>query len=190
MLSKIRLVLSILGLVILGALILFTVLYFKQLKETERYKGNYEAVVKDRSLQQELTYKEFKYLYNDYVAQLKELRDYGVKLKNVENLIHVNYFIKDSTIYKDTLIPIYDTIKDYYCSDFTINADCWSIAGSVENNNVIINEHTSQDSILVVLYKQKRKCLFEKRRVRAIVYSQCSGDTLAIINNLKLIKAH
>ena len=42
------------------------------------------------------------------------------------------------------------------------------------------------DNILVALYREKRKCLFEKQRARAIAISACTGDTLSVMRNIKI----
>lgn len=183
---KIRLILAAIFIVLLVAVGFLSWGLAEAIKDKNRYKTNLEAAVKDKDVQQQLTYKEFKYLYDDYVKQINNLKEYGVKLRNVENLIHVNYVLRDSVIYRDTLVYVFDTIREEPYADFDINAKCWHIKGNVCGNVVEIEDFNMQDSILILLYKEKKKCLFERTRVKAIAYSYCTGDTLSIINNLKL----
>jgi len=69
-----------------------------------------------------------------------------------------------------------------------INGECYSISGQIVGDTLEVWRHQSNDELLVSLYKEKRKCLFAKRRVKAIAISACKGDTLAILRNLKIVK--
>lgn len=170
--------------VLLGLLSLFVSLYVKQIKETKRVKNNYDIELsQELDRQQILTTKELRKYYEDEISTLKS---HGVKASQVENIIKVKYNWKDTTITRDTLCYFYDTIKDYTIAHFDIKSSCNQIKGYVFNDTIEINSIETNDILLISLYREKRKCLFKKRGIRAIAISECKGDTLAILRNLKV----
>lgn len=167
-----------------AAIVVLSVCLKRQGDEKRRIKENYEAEVRrDLARQQTVDVRELK----EYFAKEVEiLKANGIKPRNVENIIEVSYILKDSTRYRDTLVYVYDTIRNARKADFCVVADCYSIDGRITDDTLEIYGLTAYDDILVALYREKRKCLFEKQRVKAIAISACSGDTLAILRNLKI----
>jgi hypothetical protein len=86
------------------------------------------------------------------------------------------------------LIEYYDTIFIVTFSDFEISTDCHRVIGYILSDTLAIQSIETTDKILVSLYREKMKCLFKKRGVRAIAISECKGDTLTILRNLKVGK--
>lgn len=154
-------------------------------REMKRIKSNYDAQLSDQSYQQTLTPAELKKYFADEIARLKE---YGVRTRNIENIVNVQYLYRDTLIYRDTLVWVYDTVTDYKFSPFDICTPCWSVFGKVIGDTVELYDVSVNDEIDVAIYREKRKCLFDKRRVKAIAISRCSGDTLRILRNIKVEK--
>ena len=180
------LIIGAIGLLFVGGIAALCGVIIHQKKELKRVKANYEALVQgENDVQQQITKAEFKEYFSEQAALIKE---YGVKAGQVQNFIEVKYVIKDSTRVKDTLVYVYDTINDTKKSDFHLEGKCWSLDGTVSDNTIEAYNYESNDKLSVALYKEKRKCLFAKRRVKAIAVSECKGDTLAILRNLKIGK--
>lgn len=153
-------------------------------KELRRVADNYAAeIAGDYSRQQELTVREFKQYFGREVSQLKE---YGIKAGRVENVVEVRYIVKDTTRWRDTLVYVYDTVRNVTAAPFDIKGGCWEVSGQVRGDTLEVASVSMADDITVALYREKRKCLFERTRVRAIAISRCSGDTVAVTRNLKI----
>jgi hypothetical protein len=155
-------------------------------KEKDRLAYNLEVEMSNsHDTQQTITYAELKEYFSKEIQTLKE---HGVRPKNVENIINVQYRLIDTLLYRDTLIYVYDTVKSLRKANFDIRSQCWSVSGYVDSSDIYIDNFDFNDSITVALYKERRKCLFEKRKVKAIAISQCKGDTLHVYRNLKINK--
>lgn len=169
-----------------AAIVIMAVCLKKQGDEKRRIKENFDVEVrKDLSRQQKIDVGELKEYFRKEVETLKE---HGIKPREVENIIEVSYFYRDTTIYRDTLIYIYDTVRSVKRADFCVQSDCYNIDGQIIGDTLEIYGITAQDDILISLYKEKAKCLFGKRRVKAIAISGCTGDTMAIKRNLLIGK--
>jgi len=173
-------------LLMIAAIVILSISLNNVIKENRRIKSNYEAEVrKEYARQQTIDVRELK----DYFAKEVEiLKEHGIKPRNVENIIEVSYILRDSTRYRDTLVYVYDTIRKSKTADFCVVADCYSVDGQIFDDTLEIRSVEAYDELLIALYREKRKCLFEKQKVKAIAISGCSGDTLAILRNLKIEK--
>ena len=173
--------------VLLASLVaLFSSLWIKQKKETKRQKSNFEIeLIQELDRQQEISKKQFKELFEKEVATLKE---YDIKPKQVENIIKIAYNYIDTLIGRDTLVWIYDTIREYEIAYFDVLSECNRVKGSVFADTVEITSVEPMDSLLIALYEEKRKCLFKRRAVKAIAISECKGDTLQVLRNLEVGK--
>lgn len=166
----------------IAAIIIMAVCLKKQGTEKRRLKENLDIELKkDKSYQQTIDANELKEYFHKEVETLKE---FGIRPKDVQSIVEVTYFYHDTTVYRDTLVYIYDTIKSAKTADFCVETDCFNIDGQIIGDTLEIYDIKSYDEIMVALYKEKRKCLFDKRRVKAIAVSGCSGDTIAIKRNL------
>lgn len=173
------------GVVAIVLIIILICTTCKLRKEKARLSNNYEAIITDKAQQQELTIRELKKYYSDEIDKLKAQ---GVKPNQIQHLVEIEYNVIDTTIYHDSLIKIYDTIRHDYVSYFSIQAQCNQIDGNIVNDTITITKIASNDSLLLALY-QTKKCIVPKyRRYRAICLSACKGDTLSIINNIKIVK--
>lgn len=169
-----------------AAIVIMAVCLKKQGDEKRMLKENYDIELsKDHSRQQTIDVQELKEYFSKEVATLKE---HGIKPRDVENIVEVTYYVHDTTVYRDTLVYVYDTVRKAHKADFFVQTDCYSIDGQIIDDTLEISGFTAQDEILVSLYKEKRKCLFGKRRVKAIAISGCTGDTMAIKRNLLIWK--
>ena len=169
-----------------AAIVIMAICLKKQGDEKRRLKENFDIEVrKDLARQQKIDVQELKEYFSKEVEALKE---YGIRPKDVQNIVEVTYFYHDTTVYRDTLVYIYDTIRSEKTADFCVQTDCFSVEGQVIGDTLEICDVKSQDELLIALYKEKKKCLFDKRRVKAIAISGCSGDTLAIKRNLLIEK--
>jgi hypothetical protein len=90
--------------------------------------------------------------------------------------------------YKDTLIEYYDTSFIVTFSDFDIKTDCHRVIGYILSDTLAIQSIETTDKLLISLYKEKMKCLFKKRGIKAIAISECKNDTLQVLRNLKVGK--
>lgn len=174
---------KVVGVVIMvAAIVIMAICLKRQGAEKRRLKENYDIELsKDHSRQQTVDVQELKDYFSKEVATLKE---HGIKPRDVENIIEVTYYVHDTTIYRDTLVYIYDTIRNAHRADFCVETNCYNIDGQIIGDTLEIYGITAQDELLISLYKEKRKCLFGKRRVRAIAIIKCTGDTMAIKRNL------
>lgn len=183
---KKNLILLAFGLLMVAAMATTIAIAVKQTKEIKRLRENFNIeVIGEHNVQQNVTKKELKELFKEELAELKK---YGVKPGQIENIINVEYRYIDTMRYRDTLVWVYDTVIRAHRTPFEIDGDCYSISGEIYADTLVIGCYQSNDEILLSLYKEKRKCLFEKRKVRAIAVSACKGDTLAILRNLKVVK--
>lgn len=169
---------------LLIAVVALSIALSKMKKEKDRLALNLEVEMTDsHDTQQTITYAEFK----EYFAkEVKDLKEHGIKTKNVENIINVQYRLIDTLLYRDTLIYVYDTVKSVIKADFSVKTQCWQVSGYVDSADIYIGSFDLTDSITIALYREKRKCLFEKQKVKAIAISQCKGDTLKVYRNLKI----
>lgn len=170
--------------ILLLVVVVLAIAVFSLKKEKDRLALNLEVEMSNNyDAQQTITYNELK----EYFAkEVKTLKEYGVKTKNIENIVNIEYRYSDTLLYRDTLIYVYDTIKLLKTAEFDLDGQCWSVSGYVDTANVYIKNVSVHDSIVLALYKEKRKCLFEKRKVKAIAISSCKGDTLHVYRNLKI----
>lgn len=172
--------------VVIAMLAITISMLVKSNKEIDRLKNNFDIEITGRKdTQQTITPKELKKYFSDEVAKLKE---YGVLAKNIENIVNVSYVYRDTMLYRDTLVYVYDTITNTKYAPFSFDSKCWSIAGFIKDDTVGVDNVVFNDDILISLYKEKRKCLFERRKIKAIAISDCTGDTLNILRNLKIEK--
>jgi len=169
---------------------LFIVIWVNNSTEKEQLKTNFEIELNNiRERQQQLTGKELKTFHKDITDTLQ---NYGIKPKQVENIVKISYRYKDSVIpkyeliFRDTIIKLFDTSKIVFATDINVATKCNIIKGNIIDNVLTINSIETTDTLLISLYKEKRKCLFRKRGIKAIAISQCKGDTLTILNNLKI----
>lgn len=165
------------------AIIILSVSLHKANKEKRRVQDNWEAAVSDRSRQQTIDVGELKEYFKKEVEMLKE---FGIRPRDMEHIVEVSYVYRDTTVYRDTLIYVYDTVRETKLADFCVETKCFNVDGRIIGDTLEIYDIAMADEILVALYKEKRKCLFDKRRIKAIAISACSGDTLAILRNLKV----
>lgn len=168
-------------------IVIMAVCLKKQGDEKRRIKDNYEAEVRrDMARQQTIDVAELKKYFADEVETLKK---FGIKPRNVENIVEVAYVYRDTTVYRDTLIYIYDTVRSAKTADFCVQTGCFNIDGQIVGDTLEIRDIAAYDEITVALYREKRKCLFERQKVKAIAISGCSGDTLAVLRNLNVENA-
>lgn len=173
----------IVAVLMVAAIVVLSVLLHNANKEKNRVQDNWEAAVSDRSRQQTIDVGELKEYFHDKVETLKK---FGIKPLNVDNIVEVSYVYRDTTIYRDTLIYIYDTVREVRTADFCIDTKCFNVDGRIIGDTLEVYDIGMSDDILIALYREKRKCLFQRQKVKAIAISGCSGDTLAIIRNLKI----
>ena len=166
-----------------AAIVILSVCLHKANNEKRRVQGNWEAAVSDRSRQQTIDVGELKEYFHEEVEMLKH---FGIRPRDVEHIVEVSYVYRDTTVYRDTLIYVYDTVREERTADFCVETKCFNVDGRVTGDTLEIYDIAMTDEILVALYKEKRKCLFDRRRVKAVAASACSGDTLAILRNLKI----
>jgi hypothetical protein len=183
---KTKLILIAISAILAALLSIMVSLYSKEKKESQRQGNNYRIELKQKlDEQQEITKIELKKYYEEEIQILKEQR---IKPEQIQNIIKIKYNFIDTTVVKDTLIYVYDTITNHLSAPFTVKNKCTVIKGKVDNNNVYVTETISTDSILISLYREKKNCLFERRKIKAIAISSCKNDTLTILRNLKIIK--
>ena len=169
------------------SLVTTSILMNRYRKIAERNEDNYAVVVKDdRALQQKLTVSEFKEYYPELVETAKK---YGIKPKNLEHVIETKYSYKDSLRIIDTLVFHYDTVKQDFKADFRYADNCFTVAGTVyKNGSIEITDKGCHDNITTMLFKT-RKCIFKRWKYKAVVVSKCTGDTLEVKNNIKIVKS-
>lgn len=169
-------------LLMIAAIVILSVSLKKQTDEKKRLKDNYDIEMRqDRAMQQKIDMGELKEYFHKEVETLKE---YGIRPRDVDNIVEVTYYVHDTTIYRDTLIYVYDTVRNAQRADFCVQTGCYYIDGQIVGDTLEIYDILAQDELLISLYKEKRKCLFGKRKVKAIAISACTGDTMAIKRNL------
>lgn len=170
--------------VMTAVIVVLAVLLKRSAAEARRVKSDYAAeVMREYDVQQQVTRKELKEYFAGELAKLKE---YGIRPGQVESIVKFEYHYIDSVRYRDTLVWVFDTIKDVRCSPFDVMAECYTVSGEIVGDTLEISRVSVHDDILVSLYRERRKCLFARRRVKAIAVSGCSGDTLSITRNLKV----
>lgn len=179
-----KLIIKIAAVVLMAAaIVILSVCLHNANKERQRVQDNWEAAVSDRSRQQTIDVGELKEYFHNEVETLKKA---GIRPRNIENIVEVSYVYRDTTVYRDTLVYVYDTVRETRTADFSVDAKCYSVEGRIIGDTLEVYDVGMSDEILVALYREKRKCLFQRQKVKAIAISACSGDTLAVIRNLKI----
>jgi len=175
-----------------GLVTLLVLMLFNFRNENKRLKTNFDIELRQElDRQQKITKNEFKKYFSEFADTLK---NYGIKPNRVENVIQIKYNYKDTLIpkyvlkYKDTLIEYYDTNFIVTFSEFDVSGKCHRVTGYILADSLMIESIETNDKLLVSLYKEKRKCLFAKRGIKAIAISECKGDTLEVLRNLKVGK--
>lgn len=169
---------------LIAGLAIVIAMLVKSNRELGRMRNDFDVEITGRKdIQQTITPKELKRYFSDEIAKLKE---YGVLAKNIENIVNVSYVYRDTMLYRDTLVYVYDTVRNVVEAPFNIETGCWNVSGVVTDKSITVDGFEMRDSILISLYKEKRKCLFERRKVKAVAISSCKGDTLTILRNLKI----
>lgn len=166
-----------------AAIVILSVCLHKANNEKRRVQGNWEAAVSDRSRQQTIDVGELKEYFHEEVETLKQ---FGIRPRDVEHIVEVSYVYRDTTVYRDTLIYVYDTVREERTADFCVETKCFNVDGRIIGDTLEVYDIGMSDDILIALYREKRKCLFQRQKVKAIAISGCSGDTLAVIRNLKI----
>ena len=97
MITKNKLILGLLAVLIICLLALYGLfkLYQHEKEERKRYNNNMIALIEDKSRQQELTLKELNKLYPKYDSLAKVL---NIKTKNITDIVETRYQFKDSTL--------------------------------------------------------------------------------------------
>jgi len=160
--------------------------------EAKRIGLNYDIDLRgELERQKTITTAELKKYYE---AEIEILKQHGIKPNQVENIVQIRYNYKDSLIpktqlvFKDTLIEYFDTLFVVTFSEFEVESKCHKISGYILSDSIMIQSVETTDNLLISLYKEKRKCIFGKRKVKAIAISECKGDTITVLNNLKVGK--
>lgn len=172
---------------ILGVIAIVLLLYLdnKYLRsEVSRLNNNVQAIKLDNARQQELTKSEFKDYYKHLDSIANKLQ---IKTKNITNVIVTKYNVKDTVI--KHYVTKYDSITNSH--HFDIQADCYTIRGYYNNDDITTTYITSQDKQDIFLYKAfKKRFLFIKWSpyYTAKVYSECKQDTVSVIQNIKILK--
>jgi hypothetical protein len=181
---KKTIIISLIIFILTAATVSLSVMLINQIAEKKRLKDNLKVEISgDHSLQQNLTTAELKEFFPQEIQSLKK---FDVKPGYIENIVKVKYNYIDSICIKDTLIYHYDTVRQTLRADFSLQANCTSINGYVENNTIVTERISTTDTLLICLFKEKRQCLFKPRLVKAIAISGCNGDTLTILRNIKI----
>lgn len=175
-----------LGVVAVALIIILIITTTRQRKEIQRVKDNLEIQLReDFSKEQEITKQELKKYYEGVLDSLKKVA--GVKPKQIEHIVQVRYNYIDSTVYKDSMVTVYDTIRHIGVKQFQITSQCNYVEGKVIGDSIFIDKLEYNDNITMVLYKEKRKC-FARKSYRACAISSCKNDTIAVSNNLRVVK--
>jgi len=175
-----------------SAIVVVLYLWYKDhanlLSREERFISNYEAVLQNNSLQQELTAKQFKKYYHNLDSIARSIK---IKTKDITNVIETGYTYKtkDSTIlsihYKDSTIINEEPLP------FIHFKECYVIEGVSTKDGIDILSLQLNDVLSTILYKKyDKKFLFWRynSHVDATTYSECIGDTLQVQKNIKIIK--
>lgn len=175
-----------LGVVAVALIIILIITTTRQRKEIQRVKDNLEIQLReDFSKEQEITKAELKKYYEGVLDSVKKVA--GVKPKQIEHIVQVRYNYIDSTVYKDSMVTVYDTIRNVGVKQFSITSQCNYVEGKVIGDSIFIDKLEYNDNITMVLYKEKRrKCL--RKTYRACAISSCKNDTIAVSNNLHVVK--
>ena len=172
--------------IIFGLILLF--LYNKNNKLSEdikRYGNNYQALVQNSAIQQELTRSQYKEFYANKEDSLLKLLN--IKQKNVVNIVKIKYNYIDTFV---THIQ-FDTVKVKIVGEETFNIpkECYIIKGKINKDGVYINSIKNIDNLTYFLYKSYHKkflCFKWQPYYEAKVYSECKKDTMVIETNLKI----
>ena len=177
----------VLGVVTVALIIILIIVTTRQRKEIQRVKNNLEIQLReDFSKEQEITKQELKKYYEGLLDSIKDVA--GVKPKQIEHIVQVHYNYIDSTVYVDSMIYIYDTIHNIGIHEFAFATMCNYIEGKVIGDSITLTKLEYTDDISIVLYREKKKCLFKPKSYRACAISSCRNDTIAISNNLHVVK--
>ncbi len=161
-------------------------------KDRNRISSNYETVLLNLNKEQQLTRVEVKKMYFKYDSLAKTL---DIKLKNVENIINIEYRYKDTTITHAQ--TFFDTVHNKLT--FMATQKCYTIFGSVKEKKVDIDTIENNDNLDLFIYEEKPQLLkisnfinwkkfWKKYTNTAKVYSECKGGLMLIKENIKIIK--
>ena len=181
--------LRILILIILILVILSGVLFIRgnsYKKTSDIWQTNFNSSEFSKNIQKELTWKQANKYYNfKYDSIVKKL---NIKKQRVKTIVNIKYDYKDSIVIK-TKFNVVDLCKDK--KFFTLDSGCLNISGYVTTDSLAITSKEYKDDLTLFIYeKYKWKFLVfhGKKWIEAKVYSNCTQDTMKIINNIKIIK--
>lgn len=154
-------------------------------KENGRLRDNSEILLSEtRDEMLALTRKELKSYYEGIIDTLNS---YGVRTRNVENIVRVSYKNIDTTVVREEVVYVYDSNNEVLWGEFLFEDRCYTIGGIVYGDSVVeLNRREYHDSIMIALYKKRR--FFRKPKYKAIAVSSCMGDTIQVIDNIKVVK--
>ena len=188
MITKNKLILGLLAVLIICLLALYGLfkLYQHEKEERKRYNNNMIALIEDKSRQQELTLKELNKLYPKYDSLAKVL---NIKTKNITDIVETRYQFKDSTLISTILKK--DSIAEK--AFFTLKDKCYNFSGFIKKDSISFTSKEFNDNLTTFLYKDWEKkylwgLLKFKPYYTSKVYSECMQDTIQVINNIKIKK--
>lgn len=152
--------------------------------------NNYNAVLYENNRLHTMAREEIK-RYDEKLDSIMKV--VGVKPnKNVE-IVTFNYHYKDTTVYSvhvnDSVLC--DTTKNVKMN-FLISKECYEVSGSLTRDSLSIEKVSVKDKLRVFVGVQdyEKRFLFIKWRpfYKAVVYSECNGDTLAVEDYIRIVK--
>jgi hypothetical protein len=182
--NKILIGLVLLVMLLFTSLAFLFKLYQNEKEERTRFSNNMVALIKNKSMQQELTFRELKDLYPKYDSIAKVL---NIKTKYITNIVDTKYRFKDSTLSVTVLKKDSVSEKSY----FNLTEKCYSLSGYIKKDSISFTKKEVNDKLTTFLYKDWHKkylwgLLKFKPYYNAKVYSECMKDTISVINNIKI----
>lgn len=152
--------------------------------------NNYNAVMYENNRLHTMAREEIK-RYDEKLDSIMKV--VGVKPKKNVEVVTFNYHYKDTTVYS---IHINDSVlcdtTENLKMNFLISKECYEVSGSLTRDSLSIDKVSVKDKLRVFVGVQdyEKKFLFIKWRpfYKAVVYSECNKDTLAVENYIRIVK--
>jgi hypothetical protein len=174
--------------IIAGLLYLLVATEVKHDRVVNVLNHNYESVMSQHAIEQELTASQFVKYYHRYDSLAESLK---IQPKTIQQVTVTKYVYQDKISVHDSIHYIYtkDTVPNEL--KFIASKNCFSVSGTVIKDSVKISDIKVSDNITTFLYcAYDHKFLFFKwgKYYTAKVYSACMNDTLSVTNNIKIVK--
>lgn len=171
---------NIFSLLLIAIIIFFFLQHKKDMKEIKRQSNNLEVLNNNNGYAVKLLVGELK----DYDNEIDSLRkSFGIKERNIKNIVAYKYNIKDTTVQSFVITHIN---KDTRAFKAELKSKHYNIFETVKDTTITIDSLIIKDKNTLFVYNSKPKWFWHfnkfwiKKKTTAQLYSEFKNDTIGI----------